>query len=232
MKNHIILGCILSLGIICAAGLLRSAVISYQRGNRTVSVKGLSEREVKANKVTWPMKYKELGNNPAEMYNILEQKNQLIINFLKAGGIKESEISITPPTVSDRQADSYYNEQRSNNYRYIASSVITVTSTDVDRVRQLMSRQGELMKQGVAILGYEWSEGIKYDFTDLNKLKPEMMDEATENALITAQRLIKTNKTLNIRSATQGYFSIEDRDKETPYIKRVRVVNTVEYIIE
>ncbi len=229
-QNNIIAACILTVGLIVLGAQLRSAVKDYQKGNRIVSVKGLAEREVKADKVTWPLMYKELGNDPAQMYQILEHKNQLVVNFLRQGGIQESEISINPPTISDREADSY--SERSVAYRYRATSVITVTSTDVDRVRQLMLRQGELMKQGVAILGEEWNTGrVTYDFTGLNKIKPEMMEEATRNALHTAQTFINTTHDLKIHHASQGQFSITDRDNNTPYIKRVRVVNTVEYVV-
>ncbi len=230
-QNNIVAACILSIGVIVLGSQLRSAVRDYQRGNRIVNVKGLAEREVMADKVTWPLMYKELGNDPAQMYQILERKNKLVVDFLKQGGIKDSEISINPPTISDREADSYNERAISNRYR--AASVITVTSTDVDRVRGLMLRQGELMKQGVAILGEEWNTGrVTYEFTGLNKIKPEMMEEATRNALKAAQTFVHTEQELKIHHATQGQFSISDRDGNTPYIKRVRVVNTVEYVVQ
>ncbi len=230
-QNNIIAACILSLGLFALGTQLRTAVRDYQKGNRIVSVKGLAEREVMADKVTWPLMYKELGNDPAQMYEVLERKNKLVVDFLLQGGIRETEISINPPTISDREADSY-NERAISN-RYKATSVITVTSTDVERVRQLMLRQGELMKQGVAILGEDWNTGrVTYEFTGLNRIKPEMMEVARLNALYAAQKFIDTKKELKIHHASQGQFSISDRDEHTPYIKRVRVVNTVEYVVD
>ena len=44
------------------------------------------------------------------MYSLLEQKNRIVVNFLKAEGISDAEISVNPPTISDRQADNYGNE--------------------------------------------------------------------------------------------------------------------------
>ena len=73
------------------------------------------------------MTYKELGNDPSEMYSVIERKNKKVVEFLKAGGIKEEEISVNSPTISDRQANTYNNEVMT--YRYVAKSVITVTST-------------------------------------------------------------------------------------------------------
>ena len=152
--------------------------------------------------------------------------------FLKSAGIKEDEISGNPAEIADRQADNYGNEIM--NYRYKAKSVITVTSTEIDKVRQLMRRQAELMKQGIAIVSDEYSSNVRYDFTGLNKIKPEMVEEATKNARATAKKFAEDSDCDlgDVRSAQQGQFSIEDRDANTPYIKRIRVVNTMEYALE
>ena len=235
MKNRekIIPAIILAVGLIGMGGAIRCGMVTVKEMERTVSVRGLSEREVKADKVTWPLIYKEIGNNPSEMYESLEQKNKQVVAFLKSGGIAEADITVNPPVVSDRQADNYSNEIM--NYRYRATSVITVISTDVDKVRQLMRRQSELMKQGIAIVIDEYgSNAVVYEFTGLNTIKPEMVEEATKNARATAQMFADdSGVTLGgIRSAQQGQFSIEDRDAHSPYIKRVRVVNRVEYSLE
>ena len=191
------------------------------------------EREVKADKVIWTLVYKEIGNEPSFMYENIEQKNKALISFLKSGGIKEDEISVNSPTITDRQADNYGNEIM--NYRYKAKSVITVTSSDVDRVRSLMRRQSELMKTGIAVTGDEYGENrVDYQFTGLNQIKPEMVEEATKNARATAEKFAEDSgsKLGRIFSASQGQFSIDDRDANTPYIKKIRVVNTVEYSLE
>ena len=197
-----------------------------------MAVKGLCEREVKADKVTWSLTYKEIGNDPSAMYDLLEQKNRKVVAFLKSAGIKDDEISINPAEIADRQADNYGNEIM--NYRYKAKSVITVTSNNIDQVRQLMRRQAELMKQGIAIVSEEYSNNVTYEFTGLNRIKPEMVQEATKNARATAQKFADDSgsKLGDIRSAQQGQFSIENRDNNTPYIKRIRVVNTMEYALD
>ena len=225
--------------IIIACGLtaegkgIHCGMVDFKDRDRIVTVKGLAEREVMADKVTWPLVYKELGNDPSVMYSLLEQKNRIVVSFLKKGGISEDEISINPPTISDRQADNYGNEIM--NYRYKATSVITVTSRNVEKVRNLMSRQAELMKQGIAIVSEEYGNNtISYEFTKLNEIKPAMVEEATKNARLTAEKFAADSGSGlgKIRSATQGQFSIENRDDNTPYIKRVRVVNTIEYMLK
>ena len=231
-NEKIVAACVIGFAIIVMGFALRSGIVAFKDMDRSVTVKGLAEKEVKADKVTWPLVYKELGNDPAEMYDLLTQKNKKVLAFLKSAGIKESDISINPPVISDRQADNYSNEIM--NYRYKATSVITVTSTEVDKVRTLMRRQSELMKQGIALVTEEYSgNGVVYEFTGLNKVKPDMIEEATKNARKTAQKFADDSGSSlgEIRNAQQGQFSIEDRDANTPYIKRLRVVNTVEYSI-
>ncbi len=229
MKNFRVEALILCLGLVLMGELLRSGVET----DRVVTVKGLSEKEVPADKVTWPLVYKELGNDPAEMYERLARKNQTVIAFLKEKGLSENEISINAPQVTDRQADSY--DQTHILYRYKATSVITVTSNQVELVRKIMQSQSELMKMGIALVTEEYGNNtVKYEFTGLNKIKPDMVEESTKNARATAEKFAKdSNSSLGkIRKASQGQFSIEDRDMNTPYIKRVRVVSTIEYYIE
>lgn len=224
---------ILAIGMMGMGCALRSGIIQFKDMDRSVTVKGLSEREVKADKVTWSLTYKELGNDPTEMYNLLEQKNSKVVAFLKTSGIKTEDISINPPQIVDRQADNYGNEIM--NYRYKATSVITVTSHEVEKVRSLLSKQSELMKQGIALVSNEYdNNSVVYEFTGLNDIKPEMIEEATKNARATAQKFADDSgsKLGEIHSAQQGQFSIENRDVHTPYIKKLRVVNTIEYSLK
>lgn len=235
MKNNerITAACILAIGIVIMGFALRSGIIAFKDMDRSVSVKGLSEREVMADKVTWPLVYKELGNDPAEMYELLEKKNGQVVDFLKSAGIKDDDINVNSPVIADRQADNYGNEIM--RFRYKATSVITVTSSEVEKVRSLMRRQAELMKQGIALVTEEYgSNNIVYEFTGLNNVKPEMVEEATKNARITAQKFADDSGSSlgEIRTAQQGQFSIENRDANTPYIKKLRVVNTIVYSLK
>ena len=233
MSQQTKMACILAVGMIVASALLSSGIKSIAEGRRKVVVKGLAEREVAADKVTWPLLYKELGNDPAVMYETLAEKNRKVVDFLKSAGITDEEISVNPPTIRDRQADNYGNEIM--NFRYKATSIITVTSTDVDKVRALMDRQTELMRQGVPIISEEYGENsVEYAFTGLNNIKPEMVEEATKNARLTAEKFAQDSQSKlgKICNASQGQFSIENRDANTPYIKRIRVVNTIEYSLK
>ncbi|MBQ5619271.1 MAG: SIMPL domain-containing protein, partial [Alistipes sp.] len=194
--------------------------------------KGLAEMEIAADKVTWPLMYKEVGNDLSALYNKISTTNKAIVDFLKQKGITEEEISINAPEIIDMQAERYVGENK--DYRYNVTEVITVTSSKVDLVRSLISEQGELLKQGIAITGGDYRYNIQYDYTSLNEIKPQMIEEATKNAREAAQKFAKDSDSElgKIKRATQGQFSIDNRDANTPYIKRIRVVTTIEYSLE
>lgn len=211
---------------------INDGIDDFANKDRKVTVKGLSEKEVEADKVTWPIPTKELGNDLPELYQRINVTNQKVKSFLKQHGVKDSEISVNAPVVIDLNADQYNTNLRT--YRYNITSTITVTSSNVKLVRGIMARQGELLKQGVAVVDGGYENRTVYEYVAFQKMKPEMMQEAIKNAETTAKQFAEnSNSKLNkIVSADQGQFSIDDRDQNTPYIKKVRVVTTVTYSLK
>lgn len=232
MKHYYIEALTIALGIVVFGSLVQNSLSRFADKERVVTVKGLSEREVLADKVTWPLIHKELGNDPAEIYSSIERKNAVLVSFLQGQGLGAGEIMVNAPDIKDRFADSWSLEQIRN--RYVATSVIIVSSDKVALVRDIIQKQAELMKMGIALITEDYGKNvIKYDFTKLNDIKPEMIEESTKNARATAEKFAKDSDSElgKIRRATQGQFSINDRDNNTPYIKNIRVVSTIEYYI-
>lgn len=233
MKNNsIISAALIALGIVILGWCVKSGIDNFANKDRKVNVKGLAEQEVEADKVTWPIVSKELGNDLPELYNRIGATQSKIKAFLLRSGIKENELTVNAPQVIDLNAEQYSNNTKP--YRYIITSVITVTSNNVKQVRAIIARQGDLLKEGVAIVDGGYDNPIKYEFVSFKEMKPKMMQEAIENAEKTAQQFAKNShsKLNKIVSADQGQFSIDDRDSNTPYIKKVRVVTTVTYSLK
>jgi hypothetical protein len=153
------------------------------------------------------------------------------VAFLQARGFKPAEVSISAPSITDRQAQDYGNAQLADRLRYSGRSTVTVYTRDVARVREAMAQLGGLGKQGIALTAENYENRTQFLFTGLNTLKPAMIEEATKNARIAAEKFAKDSDSRlgKIRRANQGQFSIEDRDASTPYVKKVRVVSSVEY---
>lgn len=232
MKNWRIEAVILAIGMLLLGVFIKNGFSEFAQKDRSVNVKGLAEMEVPADKVTWPLVYKSLGNDLSALYDDIKRSNQTILGFLKEKGIEEVEISVNAPEIIDQKAERYSNND--SPYRYNVTSVITVTSTKVDLVRKLISEQGELLKRGIAITGGDYRYNVSFEYTSLNKIKPGMIEEATRNAREAAEKFAKDSESElgKIRHASQGQFSISDRDANTPYIKKVRVVTTIEYSLE
>ncbi len=232
MKTYRIEALIIAIALVIMGLLLKHGIDGFSGRDRTVNVKGLSEMEVPADKVTWPLVYKEIGNNLQDLYVRINRNNKTLVDYLISNGISEEEIGINAPEIIDMSAERYSTTPAP--YRYNVTSVITVSSTKVDLVRKLIADQGELLKQGIAITGGEYRYNTVYSFTGLNDIKPQMIEEATRNARAAAMKFAQDSgsKLGKIKNASQGQFTISDRDENTPYIKNVRVVSTVNYYLK
>jgi uncharacterized protein len=224
-------GVFIMVGLVVVGICFIVAISKFKSYDRFVSVKGLCEKEVPANKVIWPIAYKSLGNDLIAIYQDINSKNSLIISFLRENGVAEGDISVSAPNVIDMQANQY--SENKSPYRYGVTSVITVSTEKVGVVRACIAKQIELLKRGIALAGDEYTYQVQYAFTGLNDIKPQMIEEATKNARAAADKFAKDSRSKlgRIKSANQGQFSVEDRDNHTPYIKKVRVVTSVDYYL-
>ena len=223
--SRIIEAAIIAVGMTAMGWSIKSGIDNFSNKDRKVTVKGLAEREVKADKVTWSLSSNEMGDDLPTLYERINVKTGKIKAFLKKNGIDEEEITVNPPTVNDLESNQWSENRK--NFRYIINTTLTVSTQKVDLVKNAIFRQAELLKQGVAIEG----SNPQYEYVSFQQMKPEMMEEAIKNAQKTAEQFAKASdsKLGKIQTAGQGQFEIGDRDQNTPYIKKVRVVTTVTY---
>lgn len=231
--STIISAFLIGLGIVLLGFCLKSAIKDFGDRDRVVTVRGLCEKEVQANKVTWPLVTKEMGNDLPQIYDRIQATNDRILQFLKSNGISENEISVNSPDVTDRMADRYSDDGQITS-RYSVTNVIVVTSSKVDLVRKLIDKQADLLRDGIAIIAGNYQYPTTYEYTELNNVKPQMIAEATAKAREAADKFAEDSKSKlgKIKTASQGQFTINDRDQYTPYIKNIRVVTTLEYYLE
>jgi hypothetical protein len=229
-RSLVVVGASLLLGFIALGWLLGNYAVRVKKFDRTVVVKGLSEREVPADIAIWPLTFQEASNDLTALFGALQRKNALITEFLSGHGIAKDAITVGAPAVTDRYAQAY-GETANIAYRYTATSTVTVYTGDVEAVRKAMRDVISLGQKGVALSGEGYQSQTQFEFTGLSKLKPEMIEEATKNARAVAEKFAEDSESRlgRIRSAQQGQFSIENRDSTTPHIKKVRVVSTIEY---
>ena len=164
---------------------------------------------------------------------MVNTKLQAVKFFLTESGIKQEELSFNPPVVTDFEARKFDSGTGKREYRYLAQTTLTVRSTDLALVRSIMGRSTELVKQGIVLASDDYQYQPEYLFTGLNMIKPAMIEQATKNARLAAEQFARDSgsRVGSIRNASQGLFSINDRDRNTPYRKIVRVVTTVDYFL-
>lgn len=227
---------ILALGIFFGAiglgALGGNALIEAKQWERSVAVKGLSEREYIADQVIWPLQFVEADNNLTSLYQTMSEKSEKVKRYLLSKGLPDSEVSIGLPEVTDKLAQRY-GDPGAVKFRYSGMQTVTVFSHDVERVRSVMQDMAGLLAQGVALNTDNYQARTEFIFTRLNEIKPEMIEEATINAREVALKFAEDSQSQlgKIKRANQGQFSIFDRDSQHPHIKKVRVVSTIEYTL-
>ncbi|RZF92461.1 SIMPL domain-containing protein [Pseudoalteromonas sp. CO302Y] len=229
--NVIIAAIALTIGLLGLGFILKSAALDVKAMERTVQVKGLAEMEVAADTVVWPLQFSDADNNLEKLVGRVENKNDAVVAFLKLNGFSDEEISTGSQSIIDKQAREYGGENQQ--FRYIARSNVIVYSNDIEKVQHALGQVNQLAKQGIAIVQDNYETRIQYLFNGLNEIKPAMVQQATEKAREVAMKFAKDSQSKlgKIKTARQGQFSISDRDSNTPQLKKVRVVTSVEYYL-
>jgi len=229
MKSNLLAGALIALGLCFGGMFIYLGISKFANKDRAVSVKGLSTREVEADYAVWPLSYAWSGNDLPALYTQLETVTARVKNHLLAQGFEENDIRQGSISVNDNWSD-YYGNHRPE-YKYTLSTSLIVSTDKVQLVVASQGKEAELLKEGIIVKSEKWN--LDYQFNGLPELKPSMIEEATQNARAVAQKFADDAQCSlgSIRRASQGQFSIES-DEYQPWVKRVRVVTTVDYFLE
>lgn len=202
--------------------------------DRSVQVKGLSEREVEADLAVWPINISLAANDLNILSGDIQKQNNEVYDFFIAQGFTEGELTKGSTNISDVQTDRYNSNAQYSPFRYLAKSEFTVRTNDLPKLQKALSESLILMSKGILLESKNTWRPIEYIFTGLNDLKPSMIEEATKNAREVAEKFARDSDASvgKIRTARQGLFTINDRDENTPQIKTVRVVTTIDFQLE
>ena len=231
-KNQSTKSYILGISIVLAAlvlGIMMVCTVKTLKSyDDTVKVRGLCEKEVPADRVVWRISYSEKSNDLADLRNTIRRNNDVIVKLLREAGFTEEEVKVGNANYDDRYT--YANNVSQITFRYQANQTVTVFTKNLDLVRKLQQTlETDLVNQN--ILANSWAD---YQYLGLNDIKPAMIAESLENARVAADEFAKNShsKIGKMRTASQGYFEVEDLDENTPQVKKVRVVTTVEYYLK
>lgn len=226
----IVTALILALGMMIGGYLLGNGLVRARHADRSVTMRGLAERDVTADLATWTISYSAQGSEFAPLQAQMDRNTATITNFFKSVGFQPDELSLGGVNVSQ-----YTNSNGTPNITI--RQRMQLRTTKVMQAQRAFARQFELVRQGVAL---EEGSGMVYSFTKLNEIKPEMIAAATKDARAGAEQFAKDSGTSvgAIKQATQGYFSIGARDgdsggsgNDSPF-QKVRVVTTIDFYLD
>ena len=228
MNKQIFPSIILAIGLALAGWFVYCGISRVASKDRAVVVKGLSTRDVEADFVVWPLDFCVRGNEFSSLYDDLARIEKTVKTFFLEKGFQESDLSRGHLSIDDNWA-SYYGQRPE--YHYTLRTSLIISTKDVERVKANLGCQSELLKKGVILQSYEWNTDFQYN--GLSDIKPEMVQEATQNARAVAMKFAEDAQCRlgSIQQANQGQFSIET-DSNQPWIKHIRVVTTVSYYLK
>ena len=241
MKNgfSILAALLVAIGLTASGWFVGNGFMRGRAADRFVTVKGVSERDVKADIALWPLRFVATDDDLGQAQKKIESSNKVIVQFLEKCGIEASRAELQALEVTDILANPYRSGPTTS--RFIISQTLMVRSEDSELIRAASQKVGELVDAGVVLSSSHGpSSGPTYLYTRLSDIKPDMIAEATANARKAADQfaLDSGSKISGIRRAHQGLFVIKPRDQapgimETSQVnKTVRVVSTIEYYID
>ncbi len=224
---------LIAVGIASAGYSVGSAISHNQNFNRYVSVKGLAEKIVKSNKAVWQLNFSYADDELVNVYQGIAKAQTAAKDFLQKQGFNDQDVELQPVSITDNDASTYNTNVKGK--RYKANAGIVLTTEQVDKVKEAVQQTGSLVQQGVLID----NSYVRYLYTELNTIKPGLLNEATSNAKTAAESFAHNaqSKLGSIRQASQGLFSISDisdpnASSGTDVMKKVRVVTSVDYFLK
>jgi hypothetical protein len=222
---------VLALGMIAGGYLLGNGLVRAKDADRSVTVRGLAERDVTADLATWTIAYSSQAEDLTTAQASADRNSNEIRAFFRELGFPAEALQPTGVNVSQFTENGVQ--------KFTVRQRMTLRTGDIGRAQNAVRRQFELVRRGVVL---DEGSGVAYTFTKLNDIKPKMVAEATKDARASAEKFAADSGTSvgTIKSATQGYFEIAARDGDTsgggwgasdaPY-KKVRVVTTVDFYL-
>ncbi len=237
-----ILGLLIGAGVALGGYFVGRGFATARANERYVTVKGLVERNVKADLGVWTISYTAAAAQLADANTANQQDQTIVMTFAQAHSFLAGEIEVQPTTVTDTLANQSDNRAPNLAQRYLIKGGIKIRSTKVDQISQASQATGDLVKQGV-VLGENYPQAPQYFYTKLNSIRPEMLADATRSARSVAEQFAEDSHSRlgPIRRASQGVFEITGRDassdssagndEQGSIDKKVRLVSTIDYYL-
>jgi hypothetical protein len=242
VKAAIILGCCIIVGLTAAGYFIGRGALRFKSDLRTVTVKGLVEREVHADEAVWTLSLRRASNDLADAHAKIIIDREAVLAFLQKQGFNPDELTRLPIRTVDKYARDYGQPLAGERYRYLVASAVILRTGQIERLQRALGTTDELLKTGVILDGEREGNvaNPRYIVTKFNDLRPQLLAAATKNARAIAQQFAADSGATvgKIHSANQGMMQIfgsDGNDESAAYsptstpVKKIRVVSTFEF---
>ncbi len=242
VKAALIIGCCLIIGLTAAGYFIGRGAVRFRSDVRTVTVKGLVEKEVNADEAVWTLSLRRAGNDLKEVHLRISADLEAVLGFLKKQGFTDGEIGRQPIRSVDKLAREYDQAQTSQRFRFLVTTALVVRTAKIELVQKSLGATEELLNVGVILDGDRegGTANPRYLVSRFNELRPKLLADATKNARAVAQQFAADSGASvgKIRSANQGaiqIFGSDGNNESGPYsptstpVKKIRVVSTFEF---
>jgi uncharacterized protein len=237
-----IIGCCLLIGLTAAGYFIGRGAARFRSDTRTVTVKGLVEKEIKADEAVWTLNLRRASDELNDARARIIADREKVLGFLRMQGFNETEVTRQPTRTIDKLAREYGQAQGAERLRFLVSAAVIVRTANIELVQKAIGATEELLKAGVILDGEREGNvaNPRYVVSKFNDLRPQLLADATKNARVIAQQFAADSGASvgKIHSANQGsmqIFGSDGNDESGAYspsstpVKKIRVVSTFEF---
>ena len=232
---------VFSVALVVAAAILGYQVKQVGGGRESISVKGLAEKPVKADRAEWTVSLQVKGATIAEALGKLRKERPALDQFLATAGFDTASLAESNESTEPNyeQVEGRNGMMRSVQEGHVARQSITVNTTDIGKIAAAAKGIVQVEADGHPVnFGQP-----QYLVSNLEDVKMSLIAAAMQNSRTRAAEFARSGdvKVGRMRSASQGAFYIlaatGDQDvsdwggsyDKSTVDKIARVVVTVDY---
>jgi hypothetical protein len=200
----------LALALVISSLIGAKAIRDAKQANDVLVVTGSAKRPIRSDSIIWRLSVSSQQPTAQLAYRELIRQTERVRAYLKAKQVPDSAITVNAIETVPISEVAQNGGETGRILAYRLSQRFEIRANDVDRYTELATRSTELINEGINLV----SEPLQYLYTQLGKLRVEMVAEATKDAKARAEAIASStgNQVGTVRSAASGVFQITSRN--------------------
>jgi hypothetical protein len=201
---------VLSISLIVSSLVGASAIHDIQQTKDVLVVTGSAKRPIRSDYIIWRLSVSSQQPTAKAAYQDLKRQTERVQAYLKDKEVPEKAITLSAIETSTIPEVTANGKETGQILAYRLNQRLEIRSDDVNRYTKLSQQSTELIDEGISLV----SESPQYLYTQLSKLRIEMVAEAAKDAKARAEAIAHStgNRVGAVRSAETGVFQITSRN--------------------